>query len=335
MCKEKLPCREAEGKNRASTDRRKQPCAHGGTPENSLRGRLRFKHTDFRRNRDRKGDVCPGDPLSRSPRKQTVHSRKLRRDPDGVVENEFFGHAKGAFTSAATSQNGIVRRPTEARSFSTRSTACRLSAQVKLLRFLQEKEYRQLGSARTRRADVRFISATNIDLEQAVKQGRFRRDLYYRLNIINFALPPLRERREDVPILVKHFIARYALEFNKEADQIAPDALQKLLLYDWPGNVRELQHVIERAVVFSRAGILHTHDINLPETEAAPPSSESFQAAKARLVIEFEKNYIHSLLVAHNGNITHAAKTAGKNRRAFWELMRKHEIDTSQYRFAE
>lgn len=253
--------------------------------------------------------------------------------PAELIENELFGHARGAFTSAVTAQNGIISEADGGTLLLDEIDCLPLSAQVKLLRFLQEKEYRQLGSTKTQRADVRIITATNLDLGLAVTQGKFRRDLYYRLNIIPLVLPPLRERREDIPILAKHFIDEFAQEFSKQAHEIEPDAMQKLLLYDWPGNVRELQNVIERAVVFSSDHTLRMHDINLPQTETAT-TVESFHEAKAKVIIQFEKKYIHSLLLAHHGNITHAAKTAGKNRRAFWELMRKYEIDTGQYRHA-
>ncbi|OGW38478.1 MAG: hypothetical protein A2X58_00435 [Nitrospirae bacterium GWC2_56_14] len=254
--------------------------------------------------------------------------------PGDLLENELFGHAKGAFTSAAAPSNGIIQETEGGTLFLDEIDSLTTTAQVKLLRFLQEKEYRQLGAAKTLRADVRVIAATNIDLEQAVSSGSFRRDLYYRLNIIPMTLPPLRERREDVPLLTRHFIDHYVSEFNKQVDELEPEALQKLLLYDWPGNVRELQNIIERAVVFSSGPVLRSEDIHLPRPETLP-SAESFQQAKARVVVEFEKNYINNLLISHRGNITRAAKTAGKNRRAFWELMRKHEIDTGEFKHSE
>jgi len=254
--------------------------------------------------------------------------------PADLLENELFGHAKGAFTSAAAPSNGLIQETEGGTLFLDEIDSLTLSAQVKLLRFLQEKEYRQLGASKTRRADVRIIAATNADLEQAVSSGSFRRDLYYRLNIIPLTLPPLRQRREDIPLLTRHFIDQYALEFSKEVDDLAPEAMQKLLLHNWPGNVRELQNIIERSVVFSSRPVLRSEDIQLPRPETAPPA-ESFQQAKARVVIEFEKNYIHDLLISHQGNITRAAKTAGKNRRAFWELMRKYEIGTGEFKHSE
>lgn len=254
--------------------------------------------------------------------------------PTELVENELFGHARGAFTSAATSENGIVQESDGGTLFLDEIDCLPLSAQVKLLRFLQEKEYRQLGSARTRRADVRIIAATNCNPEHAVKQGTFRRDLYYRLNVIPLTLPALRERREDIMLLVRHFTKQYSQEFNKKVETISAEAERKLLLYDWPGNVRELQNMVERAVVFSSGTVLQKEEFNLPETEAVRPD-ESFQKAKAKVIVEFEKAYIQAILLAHRGNITQAAHTAGKNRRAFWELMKKHEITGNQFRSSQ
>jgi len=254
--------------------------------------------------------------------------------PADLLENELFGHAKGAYTSAISSEQGIIQETDGGTLFLDEIDSLTLAAQVKILRFLQEKEYRQLGSAKTQRADVRIVAATNIDLDEAVNQTRFRRDLFYRLNVIPLYLPPLRSRREDIPLLAKHFIDQYSIAFNKEIEGLSPEAEKKLLLHVWPGNVRELQNVIERAAVFASGRALQGDDINLPKTEASS-LPESFQQAKARVVIEFEKQYINDLLISHRGNITQAAKTAGKNRRAFWELMRKYEISNSVFKHSE
>ena len=251
--------------------------------------------------------------------------------PPDLMENELFGHARGAFTSAATSQTGLIEESDGGTLFLDEINTLTLAAQVKLLRFLQDKEYRQLGSAKTRRADVRIIAATNSNLEQAVNEGCFRRDLYYRLNIIALKLPSLHQRRSDIPALATHFLKHYNEEMHKAVEEITPEAMQMLVRYDWPGNVRELQNVVERAIVFATGPSLNRSDIILPLDEPSSPS-ESFQEAKARVVVEFEKNYIKNLLSTHGGNITRAAETAGKNRRAFWELIRKHEIDKSLFK---
>jgi two-component system, NtrC family, response regulator GlrR len=207
-----------------------------------------------------------------------------------------------------------------------------LLSQVKLLRFLQEKEYRPLGSSRVRKADVRVLAAANSDLESAVQQGRMRQDLYYRLNVVPFHLPPLRERREDIPRLANHFLARFTAGHESAPRGFSPQALQALLDHDWPGNIRELEHVIERAVVLSQEGDLIREPAIHLSRPAGSPAPESFQKAKARAVALFEAAYIRDLLLAYKGNISQAAKAADKDRRAFWELIRKHGIDATLFR---
>jgi transcriptional regulator with PAS, ATPase and Fis domain len=204
-------------------------------------------------------------------------------------------------------------------------------SQVKLLRFLQEKEYRQLGSAKIHQADVRVIAATNTDLEAAVEKGRLRQDLYYRLNVIPLKLPPLRDRPEDIPLMARHFLKKYAIEFDKQLTGFTSEALQILMLYDWPGNVRELEHIVERAVLFSEHTIIRENDIYLPDNKSTS-CKMSFKEAKTNVVNNFEKSYIERLLLSYQGNITKAAQAAQKNRRAFWELIRKHSIDVQTFK---
>jgi len=251
--------------------------------------------------------------------------------PVDLVENEMFGHVQGAFTGASPFKSGLVHEAHGGTLFLDEIDCLPLLAQVKVLRFLQEKEYKQLGSSKVHHADVRVVSATNIDLEKAVKGGTFRQDLYYRLNVIMLRLPPLRDRKEDIPILARHFSDQYASEFNKRIESFTPEALQKLLLYEWPGNVRELENVVERAVIFSKHGVIESGDVMLPYQESTP-RTQSFQQAKSTIIAEFERSYIHGLLIAHQGNISKAAKAAQKNRRAFWELVRKYKIDVNQFR---
>ncbi len=250
--------------------------------------------------------------------------------PVELVENELFGHERGAYTGAAHAQHGLIHEARGGTLFLDEIDCLPLMAQTKLLRFLQDHEYRPLGSARVRRADVRVIAASNVDLEEAVREGRVRRDLYYRLNIIQLVLPPLRERREDIPLLARHFLAEYAAEFDRPAADISPDAMQALVSYDWPGNVRELEHTIERAVMLCGAEVLGGGDIVLPGRGGA--ADESFRQAKARVVADFEKSYVEHLLVSHEGNISGAARAAHKNRRAFWQLIRKHRIDVRRFK---
>ncbi len=251
--------------------------------------------------------------------------------PVELAENELFGHQRGAFTGASASESGLIREAEGGTLFLDEIDCLPPAVQVKLLRFLQDKEYRPLGSSKSLQADVRIIAATNTDLEDAVKNGRFRSDLYYRLNIIPFALPPLRERREDIPLLVHHFLEKFAAEYNRPVISLPRDTTRRLVLYDWPGNVRELEHFIQRVVMLSEQETSSAPDIALPPLTAVS-SPESFKQAKAKIIREFEKIYIQRLLVAHQGNITKAAEAARKNRRAFWQLIRKHQIDVHRFK---
>jgi two-component system response regulator GlrR len=245
--------------------------------------------------------------------------------PAELIENELFGHVSGAFTGAKTSQPGLIDEANGGTLFLDEIDCLPLMAQVKLLRFLQEKEYRPLGATKTAKADLRVIAATNANCEAAVREGRLRQDLYYRLNVIQLKLPMLRDRREDIPLLAHHFLNKYASEFNKQVMGFSPDAIRKLILYEWPGNIRELEHVIMRALVFSTRPIISAATIAISETESLPVP-ESFQEAKNRMVEQFEKTYIKGLLLSNHCNISKSAKAAQKNRRAFWELIRKHHI---------
>jgi DNA-binding NtrC family response regulator len=252
--------------------------------------------------------------------------------PVELVENELFGHESGAFTGANIAKPGLIEEAEGGTLFLDEIDCLPLIAQVKLLRFLQEKEYRRLGSAKVRHADVRVIAASNAVLEDAVQNGKLRQDLYYRLNVVSIVLPPLRERREDIPVLANHFLAKYANQFDEDAKTLSAEAQKKLTFYDWPGNVRELEHIIERAVMFSESSCIDEADIQLPGQSRV--SKESFQEAKAKFVKRFERDYIQKLLLSYNGNISRAAQSAGKNRRAFWELIRKHHIDVRSFKRA-
>ena len=235
--------------------------------------------------------------------------------PVELVENELFGHEREAFTGAASSRPGLIHEADGGTLFMDEIDCLPLLAQVKLLRFLQDKEYRPLGSMKMRQADVRVMAATNIDLEEAVRAGKVRPDLYYRLNVIPLVLPPLRERREDIPLLARHFLARYADEFDKVITDFSLTAMQMLLLYEWPGNVRELEHVIERAIVMCEREVIGSEDIRLPRLK--PGASEaSFQEMKSTMIAQFERTYINGLLRAHRGNISKAARAVRKDPRA-------------------
>jgi DNA-binding NtrC family response regulator len=249
--------------------------------------------------------------------------------PLELVENELFGHERGAFTSALTLHAGLIEEANGGTLFLDEIDCLPILAQVKLLRFLQEKEYKPLGSTKMRRADVRIIAASNLNLELAVENGKLRQDLFYRLNIISLTLPPLRERREDIPLLARHFVAKYAAQLDKAITGLSQDAMHLLMTHNWPGNVRELEHVIERATVMSDGLLLQAKDLVLPFSSGG---CESLQEAKAKEIARFEKNYIQGLLCVCGGNITRAAQVAQKNRRAFWQLIQKHQIDVARFK---
>jgi two-component system response regulator GlrR len=251
--------------------------------------------------------------------------------PADLVENELFGHERGAYTSAVSLQTGLIEEANGGTLFLDEIDCLPVLAQVKLLRFLQEKEYRPLGSPKIKQANVRVIAASNANLEEAVGHGKVRQDLFYRLNIISIALPPLRERKDDIPLLAHHFLAKYARECEKEIGGFSQEALHLLMVYSWPGNIRELEHAIERAIVLCAGKRIEVGDLLLSNTDL-DRRRESLQQAKAKEIARFEKNYIQGVLSVCRGNITQAAQVAQKNRRAFWQLIQKHEIDVTRFK---
>lgn len=267
--------------------------------------------------------------------------------PVDLVENELFGHDRAAYTGADQARPGLVAEAEGGTLLLDEVDCLPLKAQVKLLRFLQEKEYRPLGSPRARKADLRLIAAANCDVKEAVSSGRLRRDLYYRLNVLPLRLPSLAERPEDVLLLARHFLAEHARNLDRACPRLSPEAEEMLLDRQWPGNVRELSHLMERAVVMSAGrGIVYSTDMSPDMSSPDPrasgtstsgaavtdPGPTSFREAKQRVVERFERQYLQDLLRTHHGNITQASKAAKKNRRAFWELLRKHRIDAHRYR---
>jgi DNA-binding NtrC family response regulator len=245
--------------------------------------------------------------------------------PLELVENELFGHESGAFTGALRVRTGLIEQAEKGTLFLDEIDALPMAAQAKLLRFLQEREYRPLGAGRAKQANVRAISASNSDLQAAVKSGRFRQDLYFRLNVLAVSLPPLRERREDIPLLAHHLLSRHTSMAGRPSSTFTPGALNKLTNYAWPGNVRELENLIERALALSTGEVVDESLVDLPNDNAMPEGN-SFKIQKARAIYEFEHRYLENALEQHGGNITRAAKSAAKNRRAFFDLLRKHNL---------
>lgn len=245
--------------------------------------------------------------------------------PSELVENELFGHEAGAFTGASSSVRGLVQDAEGGTLFLDEIDSLPLPTQVKFLRFLQDQEYRPLGARKACQADVRIIAASNADLEAGIRAGSFRADLFYRLSILPLKLPALRDRREDIPTLARHFVIKYAREFSLPVKELSQAAVERLMAHPWPGNVRELENTIQRALVLSDRPLITADDVCLPGT-AHPTEEVSFKALKAHAIAEFETDYIRRLLVLSHGNISMAARAAKKNRRAFWQLMRKYKI---------
>lgn len=277
---------------------------------------------------------------------RAIHYMSPRRDkpfipincgalPDHLFENELFGHIRGAFTDASCAVKGLIAVAEGGTLFLDEIDALSPPAQIKLLRFLQNGEYRPLGSPNTTLSNVRLIAATNANLREKVENKVLREDLYHRLNILRLSLPPLRERIEDIELLSRHFLAKYGGQNRRKCLRLSHSALQKLMAYSWPGNVRELEAVIQRTVVLNASAILHACDIDLPTScQFNTQTTCCLREAKSRVVEQFERSYLISLLAAHLGNVSQAARAAGKERRDFQRLLRKYHLQQSNSRLA-
>ena len=234
--------------------------------------------------------------------------------PDHLLENELFGHTRGAFTDAHKDQVGLLAMAEGGTLFLDEIDSLALPVQAKLLRVIEERAYRPLGSDRFVSANIRIVAASNRPLDELVRHHQFRPDLYFRLNIMSLHLPPLRARRGDIPLLARHFLRRIAVESETPPKLLAPTALDKLTRAMWPGNVRELFNVLQRAFVFSEGRVILPGDIALPEDgqDDPAPMPVGFRQAKKVSVEAFERSYIENLLRKHHGNITQAAREAGK-----------------------
>ena len=253
--------------------------------------------------------------------------------PIDLFENELFGHCRGAFTDARQSVSGVIAEAEGGTLFLDEVDTVPLRAQTKLLQFLQDQTYRPLGSPALRNADVRIIAASNADLEAAVVTGALRPDLYYRLNIIPIALPPLRERPKDIPLLARHFLEKHGASAARGWWRFTPGFLDLLEAYPWPGNVRELENVVQQVIALTPPGQLGPEALPLRfhRRETARAAARSFREAKGQAVAAFEREYIERLLSAHHGNITQAARAARKDRRAFGRLVQKYGVEHSPF----
>jgi len=248
--------------------------------------------------------------------------------PDQLFENEVFGHARGAFTDAHRDRKGLVAIAEGGTLFLDEVDALSLAGQAKLLRFLQERTFRALGSDTLVRADVRVVAATNRDLEACVREKRFRADLYFRLNVLRVRLPPLRERRADIELLAYDVVREWDASGKGVSKVLSPAAVRMLTAYDWPGNVRELTNVVQRAVVACDGpAILASHLVFDTAPDVAASAAGHFRAARAAALEAFERRYVEDLLRKHAGNVTHAAREAQQERRAFGRFIKKYRID--------
>jgi two-component system, NtrC family, response regulator GlrR len=248
--------------------------------------------------------------------------------PEMLLESELFGHEKGAFTGAVKSKKGLIVQAREGTTFLDEIGDMPIATQAKLLRFLQERRFYPVGGEKIIDVDVRIVVATNKDLKEEIRHGRFREDLYYRIHVIPIYLPPLRERREDIPALADHFLKKFARQMKRPVAALTPEAMAKLLLHDWPGNVRELENTIEYAVAITQKDVV-TDDVILQASGPHPAKPlKPLKAAKD----EYEKNYLINLLEACGGSVSMAARNAGKYRADFYDLMKKHGLDGKAFR---
>ena len=250
--------------------------------------------------------------------------------PADLVENELFGHEPGAFTGAEVRAEGLVRAAAGGTLFLDEVDSLALGAQAKLLRLLQQGEYRPLGSTRTYAVDFRVIAATNVDPREAIGSNVLREDFFFRLSAFLVTVPPLRERPGDIEVLAQHFLSRAAQSLERTGACLSAEAKAKLMVYDWPGNIRELEHTVQRAVTIARdPNRLNADDIVVG---VESPFQGTYREAKARAMERFERNYVRAQLVAHDGNVSQAARASGVDRQTLRRLIRKHGIDVKRCR---
>ncbi|MDH5232728.1 MAG: sigma 54-interacting transcriptional regulator [Gammaproteobacteria bacterium] len=271
---------------------------------------------------------------------KAIHQSSPRRDkpfiavncaaiPEHLLESELFGHTKGAFTGAATSYEGLFQAANGGTIFLDEIGDMPLALQVKLLRVLQEKQVRPVGSTKTLSVDVRIISATHCDIEKEMSMGNFREDLYYRLNVVTLELPSLVTRRQDIPLLAKHFLKELMMENGKKIKSFAPDAMELLMTAEWPGNIRQLKNVVEQSFALCTTSIIPAR---LVLKALRGKSGEIIPLTEAKK--RFERDYLLKLLQLTSGNVSQAARLANRNRTEFYKLLHRHHLDPSQFKLA-
>ncbi|QBG35721.1 sigma 54-interacting transcriptional regulator [Litorilituus sediminis] len=247
--------------------------------------------------------------------------------PEQLLESELFGHSKGAFTGAQKDHQGLFQATDGGTLFLDEIGDMPASFQVKLLRVLQEKEVRPVGSTQSIKVDVRVISATHKNLQHAIKNNTFREDLYYRLNVVELELPPLAERREDIPLLVQHFLENAVKDSNNRVKSFSQEAMELLISADWPGNIRQLQNVVEQSIALSSENLISA---TLVKNALRDKTTQFPSFAQAR--DHFERDYLAKLLKITAGNVSQAARIAQRNRTEFYKLLNKHHLVAESYR---
>jgi Nif-specific regulatory protein len=251
--------------------------------------------------------------------------------PESLIEAELFGHEKGAFTGAVNAKKGRFEMAEGGTLFLDEIGDLSPAMQVKLLRVLQEREFERVGGMDTIKVNVRLIAATNVDLEVAVQDGRFRSDLYYRLNVFSIYLPPLRERKTDILLLAEHFLEKYTKQNSKQIKRISTSAIDMLMSYHWPGNVRELENVIERATLVCEGSVIHGY--HLPPTLQTAEGSDTLNKMSLELAVAgFEKEMIQDALKTARGNRARAARLLDTTERILGYKVQKYDIDSRRYK---
>ena len=272
---------------------------------------------------------------------KAIHRASERRDqpfvafncaaiPETLMESELFGYAKGAFTGAARDTPGLFQAAHGGTLLLDEIGDMPASLQAKLLRVLQERQVRPVGSTRSVPVDVRVISATHRDLEEEVRAGRFREDLFYRLNVVVLDIPPLADRREDIPLLASHFLSRLRGASRKQVEGFAPDAMELLVSAPWPGNVRQLANVVEQAFALTTTPLIPATLVQRA-LRSQPADLPSLEEARA----DFEREYLSRLLKITQGNVSQAARLADRNRTDFYKLLRRHQLDPALFKPAD
>lgn len=261
--------------------------------------------------------------------------------PEGLVESELFGHEKGSFTGAHKAKLGRFEQAHKGTIFLDEIGTVNPGIQVKLLQVLQERTLQKVGAERIQEVDVRVVAASNIKFSQLVKNGSFREDLFYRLNVFPIEMPPLRERKEDIPELIKFFMAKYSDEMGKVIETISEDAMSALLRYSWPGNIRELENAIERAFILETSDILSIESLPLGIVEEARVASvpivqtnselRSLSDMRRNALETIERNYLKEVLVQTGGKINKSAEIAGVTPRQLHKLLNKHQIHRKDF----